>query len=246
MTELNVATAFLLGLFGSLHCLGMCGGISSAFGFAQKVPLATLLTYNLGRVTTYSVLGAGLGLFGQKAIMVLPEIKLLLHFLAGFLLIAMGLYISQWWMGLVVIEKMGALVWRQVQPITRHLMPINTPFKALGLGLVWGLLPCGLVYSTLALSLSAANWHLAALMMFSFGLGTMPMMLFSGGVSRQVFSLLRDKNARTVAALVVIAMGVFTFVIPMGHSSHSKHADHQAASVYMEKAYDEQMQEHHH
>lgn len=243
MNEISVATTFLVGLFGSLHCLGMCGGISSAFGFAQKVPMTTLLTYNLGRVATYSALGACLGLFGQKAVVILPEVKLLLHGLASLLLIAMGLYISQWWMGLVVIEKMGGLVWRQVQPITRHLMPINTPFKALGLGLVWGMLPCGLVYSTLALSLSAANWHVAALMMFSFGLGTMPMMLVSGGLSRQVFSLLRDKNARTVAAIVVIAMGVVTFAIPLRHGNHSEHANHDAA-VYSEKAYDEQIHGH--
>lgn len=245
MSELNIFTAFLLGLFGSLHCLGMCGGISSAFGFAQKVPLTTLLTYNLGRITTYSVLGASLGLLGQKAVVIMPEIKLLLHAVAGLLLIAMGLYISQWWMGLVVIEKAGGLVWRQVQPITRHLMPINTPVKALGLGLIWGLLPCGLVYSTLALSLSVANWDQAALMMFSFGLGTLPMMLFSGGVSRQVFSLLRDKNARAVAAIVVIAMGVLTFALPMSHGKHSGHVNHEAGS-YTEHANDNPMPGHHH
>jgi hypothetical protein len=229
MTELTLATAFMLGFLGSSHCLGMCGGISAALGLSgQQQAVSTniirLLAYNGGRITTYALIGAIAGYLGSK-IAVVPAVSLTLRGIAGLLLIAMGLYVAGWWFGLTKIEAVGAKLWQRVQPLSRHLLPVTSSFKALKLGLLWGLLPCGLVYSTLGWALAAADWRLSALLMAAFGLGTLPAMFATGLASQRVLALLRQRGARMVAGLLIIIMGIITLWIPVSHLSHASHSN---------------------
>ena len=223
-TELSLLAAFTLGLLGSTHCLGMCGGISAALS-AGNTPghLPRLLCYNGGRVLTYASLGALLGLFGGSIAAFAPALGPALRTLAGLLLIAMGLYLTQWWLGLTRLEQAGALLWRRLQPLTGRLLPADSLPRALGLGLLWGLLPCGLVYSTLSWALAAADWRYSAALMLCFGLGTLPAMLASGLAAQRLLSVLRQRGARTAAGLLIIALGAYTAVSPWWHAGPAGH-----------------------
>ena len=228
MNELSLITAFMLGLLGSSHCLGMCGGISAALGISnqtatQSQQLGRLIAYNAGRVSTYGLIGALAGFIGSQ-LTIIPEVGLLLRGLAGLLLIAMGLYVAGWWFGLTKLEQVGAKLWRHIQPYSQKLLPVKSTSQALRLGLLWGLLPCGLVYSTLSWALAAADWQHSALLMIAFGLGTSPAMLATGFASQQVLNLLKKRGARMLAGSLIIIMGVVTLWIPVSHLGHQSHS----------------------
>src|SRR4051812_9310886 len=145
-----------IGLVSSGHCIGMCGGIMGALSMAipadaKKKRWAILVFYNMGRVGSYALMGLLAGFFAQEfAAMGGGEF---LRVIAGLLLIAMGLYLANWWRGLTYLEKLGRYLWAYLQPLGKGLMPVNSLPKALGLGVIWGWLPCGLVYSALALAM---------------------------------------------------------------------------------------------
>lgn len=213
MTEsLSAVTALLLGLLGSAHCLGMCGGISSAVAMGidkrNSNPLLLLAGFNLGRIASYSSAGGLLGVLGW--LISSPEVAVFLRTLAGIILVLMGLYVAQIWKGLSHLEKQGAFIWRYIQPFSKKLLPVKSPPQALLLGALWGWLPCGLVYSTLIWSATAANWQQSALLMACFGLGTLPGMLATGLLAQQVQQLLKNRKTQTIAGMMIIAFGIYT------------------------------------
>ncbi|MEH6579202.1 MAG: sulfite exporter TauE/SafE family protein [Amphritea sp.] len=213
MTEsVTALTAILLGLLGSAHCLGMCGGISGAVSMGidkrNRNPLILLLGFNFGRITSYSLAGALVGALGW--LIKSPEVGIILRTLAGLILIMMGLYVAQIWRGLSYIERVGNLLWQRIQPLSRQLLPVNSAGQAMLLGGLWGWLPCGLVYSTLIWSATADDWKLSALMMACFGLGTLPAMLATGLLARQVQNLLRSRKTQIIAGMLIIVFGVYT------------------------------------
>lgn len=213
MTEpLSVITALLLGLLGSAHCLGMCGGISSAVAMGidrqNQRPVLLLFGFNSGRILSYAVAGALMGSIGW--LIRSPEVSLFLRSMAGIILIMMGLYVAQIWKGLSYLERQGSHLWKHIQPLSRKLLPVRTPFQSLALGVLWGWLPCGLVYSTLIWSATAGDWKQSALMMACFGLGTIPAMFATGLLASQVQALLKNRKAQTVAGLMIIVFGLYT------------------------------------
>lgn len=182
--ELTLGGALLLGAAGSPHCMAMCGAITAAFGLsgARRYPVAVPLCASLGRVLGYAALGAAVGALGLAAGVWLqqPAGILVLRFVAALTLILVGLQLTAWWQPLDQIARLGAPLWRRLQPLSRCLLPIDTPAKALAFGLLWGLLPCGLVYGMLALTIGFASPVQSALFMGAFGLGTLPAMLGLG------------------------------------------------------------------
>lgn len=220
------ASAFLVGLLGAAHCLGMCGGVVGALTAglppAQRGrPLAALpyqLAYNVGRIASYSLAGAafgGLGLLSAR-LMPLQVAQNLLEGLAGVFMIGLGLYLGGWWQGLARLERAGGAVWRRLEPLGRRLLPIRSPTAALAVGAVWGWLPCGLVYSALVWSMSAGGPLKGALLMLSFGLGTVPTLLASGLLATRLSSLLGRASVREGAGLLVFLFGVLTLFGAMG------------------------------
>ena len=212
--------AFVVGLLGGGHCAGMCGGIVGAltFGLPERVrqhfpsTLPYQLGYNLGRVASYVAAGAimgGLGVLLAGIIPIYLAQKTLLV-IAALFMILLGLYLGGWWMGLARIEKIGGGLWRRIEPFARRLLPVHSPAQALVLGIVWGWIPCGLVYSMLVWTVSAGSVAKGAGLMLAFGLGTLPNLFAMGMVAGSLAHWSKDIRVRRVAGVLVTAFGLFT------------------------------------
>lgn len=225
-------TAWAMGFLGSTHCVGMCGGISAALSFmlppearqGWRLP-AYQLAYNSGRILTYTLMGAlfgllGAGLLAPWAGLVWPRV------LAGLLMIALGLYLAGWWTGLQRLEKVGGGIWKYVQPLTRHLIPVNNPLKAVIAGGLWGFLPCGLVYSALGLALARSDAGASAATMLAFGLGTLPTLLVTGSAAGKLREFMQSVNVRRLAGVMVVGFGLWTIITPFLHAGHH-HGGHE-------------------
>ncbi|MBN7798046.1 sulfite exporter TauE/SafE family protein [Parahaliea mediterranea] len=217
MMDPTLFAAFSVGLAGAGHCLGMCGGIAAALGLGASGK-GTVIAYHGGRLLSYTALGAAAGL--ATGIVDTAAWTLFLRYLAGTLLLAMGLYIADWWRGLAWLERLGARLWRPVQGLASRWLPPRRPRDAVLLGLCWGLMPCGLIYSALALAATRQDPLASGLMMFSFGLGTLPAMLAGSLGARQLQSLLRRRGMKLLIAALLMAAGAWTLYITASHSGH--------------------------
>ncbi|MGE0081668.1 MAG: sulfite exporter TauE/SafE family protein [Thiohalomonadaceae bacterium] len=216
--DASFLAALVVGFSGGVHCVGMCGGIVGAlsFGVPDAVRgrplrfLPYLLAYNGGRVLSYTLAGAlvgGLGLLAANLIL-LHRGQLALQVIAALFMIALGLYLGGWWSGLARVEQAGKGVWRHVEPLGRRLVPVRDPLRAFALGLVWGWLPCGLVYSVLVWALSAGGPAQGALLLLGFGLGTLPNLFAMGLLASRMAAFTRKPWVRRTAGLLVIAFGL--------------------------------------
>lgn len=221
---LTYVAAFTIGLMGGAHCLGMCGGVMSALSFSvpdtePRKRLRILLSYNIGRISSYTLIGAlagGLGyqLAGATGVSAL-------RVLAALLLIAMGFHLADWWRGLSYLEKAGGSLWRRVQPLGKSLMPVRSSSSAFLLGALWGWLPCGLVYTAVAYALAQADGWRAAMVMLAFGLGTLPAVLLGGLMAERTKALLQRRGFRLTMALILMAFGGWTLAAALQHAGHA-------------------------
>jgi len=213
--DFNFYAALLVGFMSSAHCIVMCGGVASIL--SANIPLHhngwTMrlfyqLAYNLGRISSYCIAGALLGysfgFFAVKSHLVFT----LLQLVSGVMLILVGLYITQWLNIIVYVERLGKGLWSLLSPLAKRLIPFQSPAGAVSFGIIWGWLPCGLVYSTLTWSAASGSAAQGALIMLGFGLGTLPTMLAVGFVSGYLKSLLEMKIIKYISGLVIIIYGV--------------------------------------
>jgi len=231
---------FTLGLVSGAHCIGMCGGIMGALGMAIPAEAkakrwAILVAYNLGRISSYTLIGLLAGMFAAQFAALGGGMAL--RVLAGFLLIAMGLYMADWWRGLTRLEALGRYLWVYIQPLGRGLMPVDNLPKALLLGMLWGWLPCGLVYTALAMAMTQPAPGAAAGAMLAFGAGTLPAVLLAGIAAQQLARFLQRRQVRVALALLIIVFGVWTIWGASGHS-HGHHRQHQAVESMDHSAMD--------
>jgi uncharacterized protein len=199
----------LTGFVSGVHCVGMCGGIVCAFS-AGGGGAARQLAFNLGRISSYAVAGAAAGMLGSAgawAAGALPA-QTALYVLANVMLLLVGLHLAGAGGWLARIESMGAPLWRRLQPLAARLLPARTPAQAYAAGLVWGWLPCGLVYGALAAAAFAGGPAAGALAMLAFGLGTLPNLLAAGLAAARVGAWARRKAVRLAAGGVVFGFGV--------------------------------------
>lgn len=213
---LSYLTAFLLGLFGSIHCMGMCGGIVGALSLntQHKHPMSLHLGYHLGRISTYGIIGALAGLLGLWLSTSHDLVGMILRSLSGVILILMGLYVLGSTQSLLWLEKGGAKLWKHVQPLSKHVLPVRSVKHAIGLGLIWGLLPCGLVYSTLSWALVSADPLHSATLMMAFGLGNMPALLSFAAFTTQLNQFKRHWLVRWLLSGCIIVFGIWTLLAP--------------------------------
>nr|WP_261379417.1 sulfite exporter TauE/SafE family protein [Denitratisoma sp. DHT3] len=205
---------FLIGLLGGVHCAGMCGGIVSALTIqlpGQRPAWPLHLAYNLGRITSYCVAGALMGALGSVGLLLndLLPVQMGLYVAANLMLIAMGLYLSGMTGVLAFVERAGQHLWRRVQPLTRRFLPVRSVARAYPLGLLWGWLPCGMVYSVLTAALLSGAPLRGATIMLAFGLGTLPNLLLAGLLLARFRRLTQVRAVRLGAGLLVLGFGVF-------------------------------------
>ncbi len=220
-TSAPYLAAFLAGLFGGAHCAGMCGGIAGALaigiqtGGQQSLPvrLLYLLSFNTGRITTYTIAGGLVGALGMLAGDSLAVYRswMWLRIIAALFMIGMGLYLANWWSGATLaLERMGAGLWQRLAPVTNRLLPIQHPSKAVIVGLLWGCLPCGLVYYTLIWAFASGGWLQGAGFLLCFGLGTLPTLLSAGLAANALGQILQSRSVRSLAGFLLISFGLWT------------------------------------
>jgi sulfite exporter TauE/SafE len=232
--SLDFFSAFIIGLLGSGHCIAMCGGITTMLTSAlpgnkyqsnQKIPInnqnspqqsskfTLVFCYNFGRITSYSLIGAIVGFTGSIAAKNIGLPLAGLKMFSALFVILLGLYLGQWLMWLNRIEALGKKLWQYISPLASKVIPVDTPLKALGLGAIWGWLPCGLVYSTLTWALASSNTIEGASIMFFFGLGTLPALLTLSIGFDSIKNILVNSTLRKVMALILISFGIYSFIV---------------------------------
>ncbi len=235
MTWALFLAAFSMGLFGSPHCLGMCGGIVTAFGLSmqhvsESKKNGLILTYHLGRLISYSLLGliaslVGVAIFQSIMSNSAPRIVL------GAVLVLIGLAM----LGLPLfnhLEKVGMRFWQSLAPLRKKVFPIDSFGKALFAGLLWGFLPCGLVYGALMMAIAGNNIATGAALMFVFGLGTMPMLIATQKTVGMLQSSIKNFRLRQINGVIMMLSGLAVIFIPMmmHHNHNHNHGSHNQGS----------------
>jgi sulfite exporter TauE/SafE len=211
-------SAWLVGALGGLHCAAMCGGLLAAVTTrdASTQPLLPArvvawrqLAYHAGRVTTYVLLGTAFGAAGGMALGAVDFLPLqrTLYVVANVLLIMLGTRVAVGRSGTAWLQRSGANVFAAVLPVVRPLLRRSDPTERVVLGLVWGLVPCAMVYSVLPLALFAGGAWQGGAVMLAFGLGTVPNLLAGGLVLDRARLSLNAKPLRYAAAAVLIGFG---------------------------------------
>lgn len=225
--EITFISAFFIGLFSTLHCVGMCGGIIGALTFSlperirnnrwRLIPYVS--AYNFGRISSYTVAGALAGGFGDQLVSLAPRNgHLALQLFASALMVGIGLYLAGWFPAFAKIEHLGKPIWKKLEPISQKLIPVKSPSHAFLFGIVWGWLPCGLVYTALIWSSTASSAKDGALLMLAFGAGTLPTVMIAGILTGWFVRLSRSTYIRPIVGLSVIVMALVTGYLALQHS----------------------------
>lgn len=256
MNTVAAGSAFVAGLLSSGHCFGMCGGIVGAFSVGRPAAsnsaanpgatpgaapgtsprsagrLSGLLAYNAGRILTYAALGALAGTLGATVGGLLPPelARRGARLFAALFLVGLGLFLAGRPQFLQPIERLGARLWRRIEPLSRGLLRARGRGHAVALGLVWGFLPCGLVYSMLAMASLAGGPDEGALVMLAFGAGTLPALFAAGLAASRLRDLARSTVLRRSAAAAYIALGAWLAFTAIAGPSHAHGAARGAAA----------------
>ncbi len=215
MTSVLLAAA-AMGLFGGWHCATMCGGVASVMCAASartaRGGSPAIVAYNLGRWAGYVLLGAIVGTLGSLLEIApsLDVVRFVLRTIAVLAMLAVGLMLAGLPSMVGWFEAAGAPLWRAVSPLTRRFLPVRTVWQGLALGLLWGLMPCGLLYTALALAASTESTLRGAATMAVFGLATLPVMLTLGALADATRSALRRGWVRRTAGVAMLAFGAWS------------------------------------
>lgn len=225
--------AFVMGLFSSMHCIGMCGSIIGTLTLSlspeirnnKKRLLPFVFNYNFGRITSYAIAGALVGAIEALLTMHLGETHghRFLQLLSAVIMASAGLYIAGWFPRFAYIEKTGMLLWKKIEPYGRKLIPVKNLKQAYLFGMIWGWLPCGLVYSALALAATAGDASKSSLTMLAFGLGTLPAVIGVGVMTQLLTRLSRIKRFKEAVGLLMIILALFAilpWLNPMAITAH--------------------------
>lgn len=230
----TIGAALLIGFVGSVHCLGMCGGIAGALGHAlppRGHRVATALypgLYSAGRITSYALAGGAVGALGHGFASA-SGLGIALRLAAGLLMIGIALHVGGLWNGMALLERTGLGVWRRLLPWAGRLGPPDRPSRVFAIGMLWGWLPCGLVYSALATASTTGTATSGALFMLGFGVGTLPAVVSASTLGSTSRGLLRSRTTRRAAALLLALFGLWTLFGAIGPSlghgaGHHPHA----------------------
>ena len=225
--------ALLAGLAGSAHCLSMCGPIAALLGSQAATP-ARQLSYQFGRIGGYVVLGVlGAGLL--QSLVAFSGVRvagLAVRLLLIVTLILIGGYLLVGWRAIDVVTRVGARFWNRLRPLAARWLPPRHAGQAMLLGLVWGWLPCGMVYAMLSVAWSTADVTRAGLTMFAFGLGTTPMVLSAAAGSAWLQQRLGRGGLRRLAGALLLLTALLSLaqmapgLFGGGQHEHAGHGHH--------------------
>jgi len=256
--------AFSLGLLSAPHCMAMCGSITSALVIgcqqvAAPAPSSVAVQvwpnadtaqlqsnrghsgaaadaslFATGKLLSYSLLGLFAGSASALFMAIGPLPGIVLRSFSALLIIALGFYIAGWWRGIAKLESHISKLWQPILKKVTHLKLASTRHKLMA-GAVWGFLPCGIVYSMLALALASGSPIKGATLMASFGLGTLPFVVGTGsmiGVSRD---FLAKPLLRSIAGTVIIVLGLIGLATLL--NSHANHAGMSLGQITLQASY---------
>jgi sulfite exporter TauE/SafE len=221
MHELALATAFMAGLLGSTHCLSMCGGIATALGAtrASATRLGYPLLYQCGRLASYAAAGGLAGAIGLAAGAGLAVARWgeVLRLATALIVVLIGLDLALGTSARVRLlrlpERAGARLWRRLAPAVTRRLPMAGPARAFTLGLLWGWLPCGLVYSVLLAAAVAGGAAGGSAVMLAFGVGTLPSMLALSYAGAHIGA--RDGLTARLFGALIVACGLWSASMPL-------------------------------
>jgi len=201
-----VAAGFVLGLISSLHCIGMCGPLMLSLPVRHlnkwKQGMAIFL-YNTGRVLTYSLIGALLGLAGRR--IYLAGFQRWFTIVLGVVMLVMA--VTYFYKQTSVQPKWMQTIHLRIQQLMLRFLRSNNSSGYFLLGMANGLLPCGMVYLAIAGALTANTVLHSVLFMFLFGVGTLPAMLALGIFGLRITMPVRQQM-KAAMPYVVVAMAV--------------------------------------
>jgi sulfite exporter TauE/SafE len=173
--------------------------------------LLALLLYNLGRIMSYTAMGALLGGLVDAGIRIsdFQAAKSMLFVVANLLMIALGFYFLKLSWLTQQLEGLGRPVWRVIQPWALRMMPIKTAPTALLAGLLWGWMPCGLVYTASLYALASGSATQGAMVMLVFGLGTLPNLVLIGLFAKTLKSYINKPWIRYSTGLTLIGLALY-------------------------------------
>lgn len=223
---LSLSAAFVVGMAGSVHCLAMCGGLSGALGMRARSAATpgrvctVTACYQIGRLGSYTLAGAAVGLFSgaMQGVFNLDRVAVIARTLAGLVLLAVGAAVLFNWRPFAGLERLGAQLWRHVAPLARIIPPGGVSGSLL-LGMLWGWLPCGFVYSMLIFAALQGGALPAAAMMLFFGLGTAPAVFGAGILSAQIGRARMARGLNMVSGWLLLVFGALTILGPL-HPMH--------------------------
>jgi hypothetical protein len=238
----SIITAFLLGIFSTAHCIAMCGSVIGALTLSlpreireqprRMLPFVT--NYNIGRILSYGMAGLVVGLLSAPLTQLNAHV--FLQVLSAIVMIGMGLYLTGWWPAFARIEKFGIPIWHRLQPLGQRFLPVKSKSQAFFLGMVWGWLPCGLVYSALAVAATTGDPLAGSLTMLAFGLGTLPAVMSAGMFTGILSAFARSQFWRKTAGMVIILMALLSLIGPFWIDADNDH-HRDAAPVGTEQAH---------
>lgn len=227
--------SFLMGLFSSMHCIGMCGSIIGTLTLSlsqdirnkKTLLLPFVFNYNFGRIVSYTLAGALAGVI-ESVVSSVPMGEIdgyrIMQLFSAAVMASAGLYIAGWFPRFAYIEKAGTRFWKLIEPYGRKLIPVKNLTQAFLFGMVWGWLPCGLVYAALALAATTGNIGNSALTMLFFGLGTLPAVMGVGIMTGILTRLSRMQRFKQAVGLFMIVLALFSalpWLNPMAFTTHS-------------------------
>jgi uncharacterized protein len=231
----SLGAAFIAGAAGSGHCLAMCGGLAGAFALRRSSAptssrMSQAIAYNLARVSSYAAAGAIAGALGHALLRAVDvaTMSVALRVLAGAIMAAAAGRLLFGWRLLDPLEAAGAGLWRRIAPRAGRSGHRGGLGGAIGLGLAWGCLPCGLTYSMLLLAATTASVATGALVMAAFGAGTLPAMVGATLAFERAARVLATRaSLRTIAGVLLFGFGAWTAGSAIRHGlEHGAHAAH--------------------
>ena len=231
--SLSIFNAFVVGLFSTIHCLGMCGGIIGTLTMSlpeqvRNTPLRLLsytAIFNLGRLVSYALAGAIAGAFGQTVMETISPryAHLILQTFATLIMVGIGIHLAGWFPRFNTIEKLGNPLWKKLEPIGHKLLPVQRPSQAFLFGLIWGWLPCGLVYAALIWSTSSGDAMHGALFMLAFGAGTLLPVMAAGMLTGWMVKLRHTPYIRPIVGSLIIILALLSLSVTLqqGTTTHT-------------------------